>query len=80
MAPAPSTASAPSLSEPATTPGWAEAGPHGATVAQQNGERRYSHRYRAPLYMAERASVLSRQPRRHSRDRSSLAASPIWVR
>lgn len=40
-----STASAPSLSEPATTPGWAEAGPHGPTVAQQNGARRYPHRY-----------------------------------
>ena len=40
-----STASAPSLSEPATTPGWAEAGPHGPTVAQQNGVRRYPHHY-----------------------------------
>ena len=45
MAPAPSTASAPLLSEPATTPGWAEAGPHGATVAQQNAARRYPHHY-----------------------------------
>lgn len=44
MAPAP-TVSAPSLSEPATTPGWAEAGPHGPTVAQQNGARRYPHHY-----------------------------------
>ena len=45
MASAPSTASAPSLSEPATTPGWAEAGPHGPKVAEQNGARRYPHRY-----------------------------------
>jgi hypothetical protein len=40
-----SSATAPSLAEPAPTPSWAESGPQGPTVAQQSGARRYSHHY-----------------------------------
>ena len=44
-----STASAaqPSLNEPAPTPGWAEAGPSGTTVAQHPAVRHYAHRHYA---------------------------------
>jgi hypothetical protein len=43
QAPAPaSSAAAPSLSEPAPTPGWAESGPRGTTVAQ-HPVRHYAH-------------------------------------
>jgi hypothetical protein len=43
--PAPaSTAAAPSLAEPAPTPGWAEAGPGRTTVAQHPAVRSYAHR------------------------------------
>ena len=46
--PAPTTtAAAPSLNEPAPTPAWAEAGPHGTTVAQNPGVRHYAHRHYA---------------------------------
>jgi hypothetical protein len=46
--PAPaSTAAAPSLSEPAPTPGWAESGPGGTTVAQHPSVRHYAHRHYA---------------------------------
>ena len=45
--PAPtSSAAAPSLSEPAPTPGWAESGPGGTTVAQ-HPVRHYAHRHYA---------------------------------
>ena len=47
-APAPNPA--PSLNEPAPTPGWAESGPHGPTVAQQSGARRHVHRRYAYRY------------------------------
>ena len=44
--PAPaSSAAAPSLSEPAPTPGWAESGPGGPTVAQRSAVRHYPHHY-----------------------------------
>ncbi len=45
------TAATPSLSEPATTPGWAEAGPNRATVAQHPGARHYRRHY---AYRTER--------------------------
>jgi hypothetical protein len=37
----------PSLNEPAPTPGWAEAGPGGATVAKHPAVRHYTHRHYA---------------------------------
>jgi hypothetical protein len=43
--PAASSAAKPSLSEPAPTPGWAEAGPNGPTAAQRSAMRHYP-RYR----------------------------------
>jgi len=36
-------ASAPSLSEPSPTPGWAEAGPNGASVGKHAGARHARH-------------------------------------
>ena len=42
-----SNAAAPSLNEPAPTPGWAEAGPAGTTVTQHPAVRRYAHRHYA---------------------------------
>jgi len=45
--PAPASLAAPSLSEPAPTPGWAEAGPGGSTVAQHPAVRHYAHRHYA---------------------------------
>jgi hypothetical protein len=77
MAPAPSTASAPSLSEPATTPGWAEAGPHGPTVAQQNGARRYpTTTTRATMHGEAGIATIARTPSPRPRP-EWLAASPI---
>lgn len=44
--PAASGAAQPSLSEPAPTPGWAEAGPNGPTAAHRSAMRHYpNHRY-----------------------------------
>ena len=40
-------AAQPSLNEPAPTPGWAEAGPAGTTVAQHPAVRHYAHRHYA---------------------------------
>jgi hypothetical protein len=46
--PAPaSTAVGPSLSEPSPTPGWAEAGPGGKTIAQRPGVRHSANRHYA---------------------------------
>jgi hypothetical protein len=45
--PAPSSAAAPSLNEPAPTPGWAESRPHGTTVAGNSSVRHYAHRHYA---------------------------------
>jgi len=41
--PAASSAAKPSLSEPAPTPGWAEAGPYGPTAAHRSAMRHYPH-------------------------------------
>jgi hypothetical protein len=45
--PAPVSAAAPSLNEPAPTPGWAESGPGGKTLAQNPSVRHYAHRHYA---------------------------------
>jgi hypothetical protein len=51
--PTPTTTAAatPSLSEPAPTPGWAEAGPNGGTVGQHPGARHTARHY---AYRTER--------------------------
>jgi hypothetical protein len=41
--PTTSVAAAPSLNEPSPTPGWAEAGPNGATAGQHPGARHARH-------------------------------------
>ncbi len=48
--PAASIAAKPSLSEPATTPTWAEAGPNGPAVAQQSATRHYPRDRHARRY------------------------------
>jgi hypothetical protein len=43
-------AAKPSLREPATTPGWAEAGPNGPTAAHSSAMRHYTHHRYAHRY------------------------------
>jgi hypothetical protein len=78
--PAPaSSAATPSLSEPASTPGWAESGPGSPTVAQRPAVRQYPHHYVPTPHGRTVIATIATTPWRAPRPEWP-AASPTWVR
>ena len=81
--PAPTSAAAPSLSEPAPTPAWAESGPHRTTVAQNRPVRRharahYAYRNGHRYYSDNPVATVAMGAAGGAADLGSIAAYPFY--